>query len=110
MIFGFIIFALLRVPLIQAPSVEDLRHELSEWIRIGIGDDIIRMPNNRQEYAPLVAKVEILFKQWDLDNQQKVNRVLGLIEMECRVPRLKRILRPYFWHLVKVYTVKSLRR
>jgi hypothetical protein len=83
--------------MIKALSVKKLRDELEYWIFINIGQDIVDLKSQRQEYAHLVDQAQ----------REKVedvpNRVLELLDLELKRPWWKRRT---FWRLVGLRGIK----
>lgn len=76
-------------------SVKKLHDDLDYWIMIKIGDDIVTLKSQRQEYQPLVEKY-----------RGDVEGVLVALKFELKLPWYKR---PTFWHLVRLNFKRLLR-
>ena len=80
--------------MIDSLSVRKLYENLEYWIFIGIGDDIIYMPNQRLEYQHLVNKYKVLG-----DDLEILKLVMHDLKDELALPWYKR---PTFRVLLKL--------
>lgn len=76
-------------------SIWRLIYELEYWIQIGIADDVVRVPESRQEYAHLVKE----FKAQHIPDEFIPGRIVVRLKQEAKLPFYKQ---PTFWHLVKL--------
>lgn len=79
-------------PLKKPMSVKKLHDDLDYWIMIGIGDDIVEIPNQRKEYRLLVQKYRGVV---DADLIPKV--VLRDLKEELKKPLL--LQKTFYWLL-----------
>lgn len=77
-------------------TVEKLRDDLEFWLFITIGDDIVRLPEQRPEYQHLVKKVRKT-EPLARTNEEIALTVLYFLKRECEKPTL---LRPTFYRLL----------
>ena len=74
-------------------SITKLKDNLEEWIRIGIGDDIVDMPKQREEYQPFVIKVKYCTYNDNIPTNETVpTGVLFLLNHELSLPWYRRKL------------------
>lgn len=82
-------------------TVKKLHDDLDYWIHIGIGDDIVNLPEHRPEYQHLV-------KQGPPEGIRKDDIYYGQIVAELVLEKLKAelskpwFLQPTFWHLLPI--------
>lgn len=81
-------------------TVQKIYDDLDYWIMIGIGDDIVNIPDHRPEYQHLVARAKLISD----DPQNIPILVLRLLKKELEKPV---ILRPTFWRLAWISAKKA---
>lgn len=83
-------------------TVKKLHDDLDYWIHIGIGDDIVMIPDHRKEYQHLV-------KQWksiNLEPKEIAKLVLIQLDLELKKPWF---LRPTFWRILWLFIMSKIK-
>lgn len=81
-------------------TVQKIYDDLDYWIMIGIGDDIVNIPEHRPEYQHLVARAKLISD----DPQNIPILVLWMLGKELEKPVL---LRPTTWRLAWISAKKA---
>ncbi len=92
-------------------TVKKLHDDLETWIRIGIGDDIVNMPEQRKEYQHLVkecseVKLGTSSGLIPLPVDRVPSRALRMLENELAKPWY---LQRTFWVLLKMKLTRAIK-
>lgn len=81
-------------------TVKKMYDDLDYWIHIGIGDDIINLPNHRPEYQHLVKKFSFA----------EDSKIIQAAVLESLKNELKRpwFLRPTFYKILKLKLMRKI--
>lgn len=81
-------------------TVKQMYDDLDYWIHIGIGDDIIKLPNHRPEYQHLVRKF------WSAEDPLIIQAaVLESLKRELQKPWF---MRPTFYQILKLKLMRKI--